>query len=311
MEQLERTRTRQYLERYVSSKVASALLDNPAGYVAILAGRRRELTILFSDLRGFTSMTEQADSVQLVSELNEYLREMTHVLTEHDGILDKFIGDAVMAVWGSFTPKPEQDARNAVLTALGMHRALDALNVRRRERGLPDFAMGVGINHGEAIVGDIGSEQQTNFTAIGDSVNLASRLESATKEYGVDTLISESMVALVRPFFHLQTVDLVQVKGRKKPVEVFTVHGTKEENLPAERIEYLQRFEAAMKDYRGEKFAEARAGFAACRKLFPDDNLAQLFETRSAQFESIPPPQALGWRLRDDEEVVKETLFQL
>src|SRR5260370_21850956 len=116
---------------------------------------------------------------------------MTRALFEHNGILDKFIGDAVMAVWGSFQPNPKEDCRNAVLAGLAMQRELAALNLRRRARGLPDFAMGVGINHGEAIVGDIGSEQQMNFTVIGDSVNLAWRLEGTTKEYGVGLIIRE------------------------------------------------------------------------------------------------------------------------
>jgi adenylate cyclase len=291
LEQVERTRTRQLFERYVSAKVVTEIVDNPASYVDSLVGRRREVTVLFSDLRGFTSMTEQADSEQLVRDLNEYLQEMTSVLFEHEGILDKFIGDAVMAVWGSFTPRPEHDARSAVSTALGMHRALVVLNERRRERGAPNFAMGVGINHGEAIVGDIGSSQQTNFTVIGDSVNLASRLESATKEYGVATLISESMATLVRPHFHLQTVDLVVVKGRKKPVEVFTVYGSSDETMAPDRLDYLVQFELAMKQYRAQQFGEARDGFGACLQLFPDDRLAQIYRERCEEFLITPPPQ--------------------
>ena len=291
LEQMEKARTRQFFERYVSPKVVGQILDNPKSYVDSLVGVRREVTVLFSDLRGFTSMTESADTEQLVRDLNEYLEEMTSVLLEHDGILDKFIGDAVMAVWGSFTPKPEEDARNAVLTALGMHRALAALNERRRERGAPPFAMGVGLNHGEAIVGDIGSTQQSNFTVIGDSVNLASRLESLTKEYGVETLISDSMAALVRPHFRLQTVDYVVVKGRTKPGEVFTVHGTVAETLAPERTKYLVQFELAMKQYRDQKFAEAKTGFASCTEIFPGDKLSKMYADRCAEFLLRPPPQ--------------------
>jgi adenylate cyclase len=143
LEQMEKARTRQFFERYVSPKVVGQILDNPKSYVDTLVGVRRPVAVLFSDLRGFTSMTESADTEQLVRDLNEYLEEMTNVLSENDGILDKFIGDAVMAVWGSFTPQPETDACSAVAAALGMHRALVRLNARRRERGAPAFAMGV------------------------------------------------------------------------------------------------------------------------------------------------------------------------
>jgi adenylate cyclase len=220
LEQLERTRTRRLFERYVSPKVVREIVDNPAGYYESLVGRRRELTVLFSDLRGFTSMTETSDSEQLVEELNEYLQLMTRALFAHDGILDKFIGDAVMAVWGSFTPDPPADCRKAVEAGLGMIAALRELNVIRRARGHGDLAMGVGIHHGEAIVGDIGSEEQRNFTAIGDTVNLASRLEGITKEYAVELVLSDAVAEFVRPYFHLQTVDLVRVKGRRQAVTV-------------------------------------------------------------------------------------------
>jgi len=291
LEHFERTRTRRFFERYVSAKIVREIMDNPGGYDESRSGRRREVTILFSDLRGFTSITEQADSEQLVRELNEYFQEMTRALFQHNGILDKFIGDAVMAVWGSFQPHPQDDCRQAILAGLAMHRELAALNVRRRERGLADLAMGVGINHGEAVVGDIGSAQQMNFTVIGDSVNLASRLEGTTKEYGVGLLISETVEELVRPFFHLQTVDSIVVKGRVKPVMTYTVHGLKEEPLPATKAAYLEKYEEAMRLYRTEKFAQAREGFAACLELCPGDELAGTFEERSAEFASNPPPQ--------------------
>ena len=291
LEQFERTRTRRFFERYVSPKIVKEIMDNPGSYDESRNGRRREVTILFSDLRGFTSMTENADSEQLVRELNEYLHKMTDALFENDGTLDKFIGDAVMAFWGGFKPKPEEDTHKAVLAALAMHRELDVLNVHRRERGLKDLAMGVGINHGEAIVGDIGSEQQRNFTVIGDSVNLASRLEGTTKEYGVGILISEAVEAFVRPYFHLQTVDSIVVKGRTKPVMTYTVLGLKEETLPARQVDYLEKFEAAMRLYRSESFREARKGFMSCLELYPDDKLAKTFKERSEEFALSPPPQ--------------------
>ncbi len=201
--------------------------------------------MLFSDLRGFTAMTENADSEQLVNQLNEYFTEMTKQLFAHKGILDKFIGDAVMAMWGSFNPEPATDSANAVRAALGMVAALGELNVRRRERGQPVLGMGIGIHHGEAVVGDIGmvgnngTEDRKNFTAIGDTVNLASRLEGVTKEYGVELVISETVEQLVRPLFHLQALGFEVVKGRQKPVGIFTVLGAKDQPLPEDRAAYL------------------------------------------------------------------------
>ena len=177
------------------------ILDNPALYNESLVGRRRESDRVVQRSARFHVDDGRADSEQLVFELNEYLQEMTKALFDHNGILDKFIGDAVMAVWGSFTPDPVEDTKNAVDAALAMSRALAALNVSRRERGRGVLAMGIGIHHGEAIVGDIGSENAKNFTVIGDTVNLASRLEGVTKEYGVELVISETVEKLVRPFF--------------------------------------------------------------------------------------------------------------
>ena len=293
LENMDRARTRRLFERYVSAKVVQEIVDNPSGYYESLKGRRREVTVLFSDLRGFTSMTEKADSEQLVSDLNEYLRGMNRALFQHDGVLDKFIGDAVMAVWGNLGLHidPIRDACNAVKAALAMQKELVDLNILRGQRGAPPLAMGVGINHGEAVVGNIGSDQQMNFTVIGDSVNLASRLEGTTKEYGVGLLISETVEELVRPFFHLQTVDSIVVKGRVKPVMTYTVHGLKEESLPAEKMSYLEKFEEAMRLYRAEKFAQAREGFTSCLAIYSNDKLSKTFAERSAEFIQNPPPQ--------------------
>ena len=130
-----------------------------------------------------------------------------------------------------------------------------------------------------------------NFTVIGDSVNLASRLEGTTKEYGVGILISETVEELVRPVFHLQTVDRVRVKGRSTPLTVFTVHGLKEEPLSPNKIAYLAKFDEAMQAYWAENFHLAQEGFSACRKLWPEDQLAKVFEERSAEYIAQPPAQ--------------------
>ncbi len=188
-ERLERTRTRKTLERYVSKNVVKELLDNPATFFHTLEGVRKPVTILFSDVRGFTTLTEGSDSAQLVRQLNEYFAEMVQNVFGFQGTLDKFIGDAVMAVWGNIvTQGPEKDAQNAVSTALAMKRSLVKLNTDWKSRGMKTLAFGIGINHGEAIVGNLGSTEKMELTVIGDAVNTASRLEGLTKKFHLDLL---------------------------------------------------------------------------------------------------------------------------
>ena len=220
LERLEKRRVRGTLERYVSKDVARELLDNPQTFFNALGGVRKSITILFSDVRSFTTLTEGSDSALLVKQLNEYFSEMVALVVSNHGSLDKFIGDAVMAVWGNIvTQGPELDARHSVVTALAMKRGLVRLNAGWKTRGLPELSFGIGINSGEAIVGNLGSTQKMELTVIGDPVNLASRLEGLTKQYKIDLLLGASTAALVRDQYFLRTVDLVQPKGKTKPAD--------------------------------------------------------------------------------------------
>ncbi len=226
LERLEKRRVRRTLERYVSRNVVKELLDNPQTFFNTLGGVRRRVTVLFSDVRGFTTLTESADSAALVRQLNEYFEEMVGHVFAHQGSLDKFIGDAVMAVWGNIVSQgPQKDALNAVATALAMRRSLKKLNEDWKSRGMLELAFGIGINHGEVIVGNLGSSEKMELTVIGDPVNLASRLEGLTKEYHLDLLLGENIAALAGETYILRTVDSVQVKGKTRPVDVFTVMG--------------------------------------------------------------------------------------
>ncbi len=293
LEQFERARVRKTLERYVSKDIVRELLDNPATYFNSLGGVRKQVTVLFSDIRGFTTLTEGADSALLVKQLNEYFEDMVRHVFGFQGTLDKFIGDAVMAVWGNIVSQgPEHDAQHAVSTALEMKRSLARLNVDWKKRGLPELAFGIGINHGEAIVGNLGSAQKTDFTVIGDAVNLASRLEGATKEYHLDLLVGEKMAPLIRERFVLRSVDLLQVKGKTKPVEVFTVLGERTGAVNAKEEAWLNTFEEGIRLYRRRGFAEAALAFEKALVEKPGDYLSSLYVQRSRDLASNPPGES-------------------
>ncbi len=273
-EQLDKARVRKTLERYVSKNVVKELLDNPQTFFNSLIGMRKPVAILFSDVRGFTTLTESADSAALVKQLNEYFQEMVALVFAHEGSLDKFIGDAVMAVWGNIISKsPAHDAKQAVATALAMRKSLVRLNEDWKKRGMLELHIGIGINHGEVIVGNLGSTEKMELTVIGDAVNLASRLEGLTKKYHLDLLLGEGVAKLVGDTYLLRTVASVQVKGKTEAVDVFTVMGDgagQTVSLPL----WLARYEEGMRQYRSRKFAEATELFRESLRQKPDDYLS-------------------------------------
>jgi adenylate cyclase len=290
-ERLEKARIRGTLERYVSKNVVKEILDNPRSYLTALGGVRRNVTILFSDIRGFTSMTESADSSQLVLQLNEYFEEMVRHVFEHQGTLDKFIGDAVMAVWGNIQSLgTARDTEEAILCALDMRASLAQLNKGWPAKKFPELSFGIGINHGEAIVGELGSSEKKEITVIGDAVNLCSRLESLTKEYHLDLLVGESAADLVQDKFHFQEVDYVTVKGKTKPVKVYAVHGPASDPIPPELERYLDEFQKGASLYHTRDFEKARNHFRNCRGLRPSDFLGEIYLQRCEEYLQTPPP---------------------
>ncbi len=188
------------------------------------AARRSRVTILFTDIRSFTTISEKMDAQALVGLLNEYFTEMVGIVMSEDGVVDKYIGDAIMAVFGAPVPKPD-DAIRAVRAAVRMRTALVHLNERLAARGLPPLRTGIGIHTGEVVAGNIGSETRMEYTVIGDAVNLASRLESSTKELGVNVLISEDTCELVKDHIDARPVKEITVKGRAQPVMTYEVLG--------------------------------------------------------------------------------------
>ncbi len=223
-EQLEKRRLRLTLERYVSKPVADEILARSEQYTASLGGQRKAVTILFSDIRGFTTASEQADPAQLVAQLNEYLTAMVEVVMRHEGTLDKFIGDAIMAVFGAPIGRgAAEDAWRAVQTAHEMRMRLAELQQQWQAAGRPVWRIGVGLNHGEVIVGDIGSPQRTEYTVIGDPVNVAARVEGLNKEFGTDILLTEAVYELVKERVEVKLAGTTTVKGRAQPVAVYAL----------------------------------------------------------------------------------------
>jgi adenylate cyclase len=214
----ERDKLRTTFGKYMTEAVVEHLL---AGKVA-LGGESLTVTILFSDIRSFTSISEKMDAQALVGLLNEYFTEMVSIVMQHDGVVDKYIGDAIMAVFGAPVSRAD-DAKNAVRAAVRMRHALAHLNERLAVRGLAPLATGIGLHTGEVVAGNIGSERRMEYTVIGDAVNLASRLESATKELGVSVVISEVTYALTRDVIETRPLQEITVKGRAQAVMTYEV----------------------------------------------------------------------------------------
>jgi adenylate cyclase len=293
LERLEKLRTRRTLERYVSKNLVKEVLENPDSYYSSLRGVRVPVTILFSDLIGFTTLSEKADPEILVTQLNEYLSRMTAVIFSNGGTLDKFIGDAIMAVWGNVRSLgTAEDAKSCARAALGMRRELSQLNQNWREQGRMGLGMGIGVNHGEVVVGNIGSHDRMDPTVIGDAVNLASRLEGLTRTYGVDVLLGASAAELVRDEVCLRSVARVQVKGKTKPVDVFTIICARSEEFDPEFLKWLETYEEALEKFRSRDFTRGKILFSQFLEFYPDDVLAKMYLDRALEYEKQPPDEA-------------------
>jgi adenylate cyclase len=293
LERREKLRIRRTLERYVSRNLVREVLENPDSYYSSLRGVRVPATMLFSDLIGFTTLAEKADPEALVGQLNQYLSRMTSVVFSNGGTLDKFIGDAIMAVWGNVHSfGMAQDAKNCARAALAMRGELKQLNQKWREEGRMGLGMGIGINQGEVIVGNIGSHERMDPTVIGDSVNLASRLEGLTRIYGVDILVGASAAELARDEVHLRSVARVQVKGKSKPADIFTFVGARNEEIDPEFLKWLDTYEDGLEKFRARDFTEAKIVFSRFLEFYPDDFLAKMYLDRALEYEQAPPDEA-------------------
>jgi adenylate cyclase len=220
IEGAEKRKVSRIFSRYVSKDVYHQLLDNPSA--AELGGKRALITVLFSDLRGFTSISEKLSPEAMIAQLNEYFSEMVKIVFQHQGTIDKFVGDMIMALFNAPLPDPEH-ADHAVQCGIAMNRKLDQMNEVWRQQGRPELHCGVGINSGDMAVGNVGAETIRSYTVIGDNVNLGSRLESQCKEYKAEIIISEFTRAQLKHDYPIQELGDVLVKGKSRPVKIFRV----------------------------------------------------------------------------------------
>ena len=277
---------RRMFGQYMSEKVISHLLENPEKLK--LGGERRRVTLFFSDLAGFTTLSERLEAEAVVALLNDYLSSMTEIILAEEGTVDKFEGDAIMAFWGAPLDQEDQALR-ACRAALSQRQALAELNRRFVDLGLPPLTMRIGLHTGEAVVGNLGSVKRFDYTVIGDTVNLASRLEGLNKFYGTAIMASEATVAACGDAVEFRELDLVAVKGREAPVQVFEVLALKEDLTPetsARRREFAQGLDL----YRRGDFAQAAARFTAILEAGPEDGPSRSFLHRCQGLVAAPPP---------------------
>lgn len=276
-------RVRSTMARYMSKEVADQLLQ---GGEDVLGGRDQTVSILFSDVRGFTTIAEAIGARETVAMLNEYFTEMVDVIFENGGILDKYIGDAIMALFGAPFAGPS-DADNALATATQMLTRLAELNARRAEEAKPPLEVGLGISTGDVIVGNIGSSKRMEYTVIGDQVNLASRLEGANKFYGTQILLSEfTRERLTRPCL-TREIDLIRVKGKDDPV---SVHESLEHRCSEAKLQpMLDAYDRGLAAYRGRCWSDAQQAFQLAVELVPQDGPSRMYIGRCRQFAKVPP----------------------
>ena len=283
-EEQEKKKIRSAFQYYLTSSVINEMLKNPGKLK--LGGDRRNLTVLFSDIRGFTTISEKMTPEELIMLLNEYLTAMTNQVFYYDGLLDKYMGDAIMAVFGAPLDQPDH-ARRACLTALAMMRELRRLQNKWEAEGRPVFDIGIGINSGEMVVGNMGSAMRFDYTVMGDMVNLGSRLEGANKEYGTNIIISEFTYNHVKDTICCREIDSVRVKGKTRPVRIFELLGEKKDEPGYQNL--IKVFATGLTLYRDGKWDDAIAAFQDACKIKHDDFVSTTYIERCKTLKQHPP----------------------
>jgi adenylate cyclase len=285
-EQAEQRTIRGVMARYLSPSVSHWVLRDPDRLN--LGGETRAMTVLFCDLRGFTTLAHKLNPQALVALLNEYMTAMTDVVFAHDGVLDKYIGDAIMAFWNAPMSQPDH-ARRACEASLAMVHKLQAMQADWERRKVPALDLGIGINTGPMVVGNMGSRSRLAYTVLGDAVNVASRLEGLSKEYGTRIVIGEATRAAAGEVFEYRFLDVVAVKGRSEPLVVYEVLGAAGKLEPV-RASVLDAYRHGIELYRSRRWAEASARFREALERAPGDGPCALYLRRSLDLLASPPP---------------------
>jgi adenylate cyclase len=285
-----RKRLKGMFGQYVPEKHIDAMLKQSSTGFA-LHGENREMTVLFADIRNFTTISEPMSAAELKNMLNDFLTPMTEIIFKHQGTIDKYIGDLIMAFWGA----PMEDAnhaRNAIAAALEMQVGIDKLKVIFAERNLPEINIGIGLNSGVMSVGDMGSKYRKNYTVLGDAVNLGSRVESLTKYYGVKIMVAEN-TQKDQPEFLFRILDRVRVKGKRNGIAIYEPIGHVKDLTDETKAEITQS-DAALALYFNSQWVEAEQALLVLTEKYPDVKLYSLYLKRIEEFKLNPPPENWG-----------------
>jgi adenylate cyclase len=282
---------KQTFGKYIDPRILEHVLGQPDAEV--VAGGRREMTVLFADLLGFTSLSERLTPSLMVTLLNRHFGLQALAVQEHHGVVDKFVGDSVMAFWGPPFVKPEE---HAILACRAAQAQLVALDTLRRDlpeitglrRDAPDVHLGIGICTGEAVVGNIGSENTRSYTVIGDTVNLAARLEGANRVYGTQILIAETTAQAIGSAFETREIDVIFAKGKTETTRVFELLGVSGE-VTEQQLRLRKLYVRARRAYLAQEWDLAEAIFGECLQLRPDDGPSRVFLQRIQTLRRNPP----------------------
>ncbi len=286
IEEREKRKIKGSFRQYLSPKIIEIITKDPSKLK--LGGEEREVTVFFLDIAGFTTMSEALKPTQLVEVMNLCLTEFSRIILKHDGLINKYIGDCIMAFWNA----PADQAGHAAMAtraALECVEILPDINRRLTERGLPRIDCRVGVNTGTVVVGNMGSLERFDYTVMGDPVNLASRLEGANKQYHTRVMISDVTYAQAAGDIEVRDLDLIRVKGKKEPRKVYEVLGLKGK-LSEEILEGRAKYDEALALYRQKKFSEAVTAFESVYDYIPNDHVTGVYLERARLFLAEPPP---------------------
>ena len=275
--------------KYLSPDRVAEITRDPSALK--LGGEKLPLSLLFSDLSGFTTLSEEMDAQELIAMLNEYLQEMTDVVFAEGGYLDKYIGDAIMAFWNAPSKVPDHPDR-ALRTAILMQRRMDELNERWRERGTgrETLKVRIGVHTGDVVVGNVGGKDRFDYSAIGDAVNLAARLEPANKTYDTLNMVSEVTLAMAQGSYRVRELDTIAVKGKEAPVTVFELLEMDGVALRPAKEAALKHYSDGLDAYKRHEWTRAKEHFSAAVGACPDDGPSLLYVERCIENEAEPPP---------------------
>lgn len=277
-------------KQYVPANLVRKLIQE--GQVATIGGQEKKISIMFTDIANFTNISEQLMPEELMNRICIYFDELAAIITHYDGTIDKFIGDAVMAFWGA--PITDEDQQlHACRAALDCSKRITDLNNRWEQEKFPRFSTRIGLHYGKAIVGNVGSKERLNYTALGDAINIANRLEAVNKIYGTHIIVSEQMIENVKDQFHYRFLDYITVKGKSNFLKIYELIDEKTKDLSYDLSEYQEYFEKAFYAYQKLDWPTAIKLFEQCGRIKLGDKVARIFIERCQLLMKTPP--AMDW----------------